>query len=397
MTDHTLHKMCPLLWKHVCINTDGKLTPCCEISSDTAMTPPLDSKKTLQEEYNSKEFKDLRRQMLSGEINSTCNKACYERERNGYESKRLSEIKKFESKYGYAFTGEETVTANVDDVVYLDIKPSNYCNSKCVMCNNSRSSQIALESKKHRNFKGPVIKGGWYTDNKHKLEPIYERVWRFKVNGGETSTMPELETILESLSAAGSPDANLILNINNTIDITKFDHYLKNINKIDIVCSIEGWGEPNSYIRYPADWDIVYKNLQIIHQYRLDNKNISIVFGILVLSLNFLSFPYLIEKLNQEFPDNSYFIYHINQPAPLLVSGLTNKELNQGLKNLNEVMSRLPDRTNKKLQDTLRFYKNSVKNGTDANVRTKLLNYIKHIDTIRDINITDYIDIDLGG
>jgi len=393
--DHTQHKMCPLLWKHLCVNTDASLTPCCEIASGTARTKPLDPNKTLQEEYNSSEFKHVRQQMLSGETNLGCDKVCYSRERNGYKSKRLNEIEKFEVKYGYAFTGKETVDANIDDIVYLDIKPSNYCNSKCVMCNNNRSSQIALESKKYRNFKGPAIRGGWYNDNKHKLEPIYKRVWRFKVNGGETSTMPELETILKSLSVAGSPDTHLILNINNTVDITKFDHYLKTLNMISVVCSIEDWGKPNSYIRYPADWDTVYKNLQTIHQYSLDNTNVNMQFGILVLSLNFLSFPRLIEKLHQEFPNGDYFIYHINQPEPLLVSGRTNKELKRGLKNLNNVMTRLPDSINKKLHDTLKFYKKSVKIGTNSDVRKKFLNYINHIDTIRKINIKDYLDIDL--
>jgi len=391
--DHREHKMCPLLWKHLCINTNGSPSPCCEFSSN--FDNPLDPSKELAEEYNSENFMTLRQDMLDGKSNPVCERICYKKEQQGYESKRLHEIKKYEKDFGTAFTGKETAVGNVSEIDYLDIKPSNFCNSKCVMCNSNRSSQYALESKKHRNYTGPIVVGSWYSQNKHKIEPIYKKVWRFKINGGETSVMPEIEEILKGVAEGKSSKAIVILNINNTFDITKYHKYLKQIHHVSVVHSIEDYGKANEYIRYPADWNTVYNNLKTFYQYTMENNNVIGTFGILVLSLNFKTFPFLVEKLYNEFPKNLYYFGHIHQPTDFLVSGLTQTELDQGLKNLEDVMSRLPDTINDTLKNTHMFYKKSVENGTDLQVREKMLATISHFDRIRNINIEDYIDISL--
>lgn len=391
--NHKEHKLCPLLWKHLCVNTNGSLSPCCEFSS--TFDKPLNPTKSLREEINSENFLQLRQDMLDGKANSVCDRICYKKEQQGFDSKRLHEIKKYEDEYGAAFTGNETAHANVEDIDYLDIKPSNFCNSKCVMCNSNRSSQYALESKKHRNYTGPIIVGGWYNDNKHKIEPIYKKVWRFKINGGETSVMPELEEILKGVAEGKSKRAIVILNINNTFDITKYHEHLKEVHHVSIVHSIEDYGKANEYIRYPAKWNTVYDNLKTIYQYTQDNNNVISTFGILVLSLNFKTFPYLVEKLHNEFPKNLYYFGHIHQPQGFLVSGLTQIELEQGLKNLEDVMSRLPKDLNNSLKNTHIFYKNAVENGTDFKVRQKMLDTIRHFDRVRNISIEDYIDINL--
>lgn len=389
--NHYQHKLCPLLWKHLCINTNGSLSPCCEFSS--GFDNPLDPNKSLDKEINSENFVKLRQNMLDGIPHTVCDAICYKKEQQGYDSKRLNEIKKYEAEYGMAFTGNETAYANINDIDYLDIKPSNFCNSKCVMCNSNRSSQYALESKKHRDYNGPIIVGGWYNDNKYKIEPIYKNVWRFKINGGETSVMPELEEILKGVAEGQSKRAIVILNINNTFDITKHHKYLKDIHHVSIVHSIEAYGKANEYIRYPANWHTVYNNLKKIYQYTLDNNNIISTFGILVLSLNYKSFPNLVEKLYNEFPKNLYYFGHIHQPESFLVSGLTQQELEQGLTNLEDVMSRLPENITNNLKNTQIFYKKAVENGTDFNVRKKMLDTIRHFDRIRNTKIEDYIDI----
>ena len=391
--DHRTHKLCPLLWKHLCINTNGSLAPCCEFSSNFDI--PLDSDKSLEEEFNSENFVKLRQDMLDGKSHEVCERICYKKEQQGYTSKRLHEIKRYEDEYGDAFTETDTAYANVENIDYLDIKPSNFCNSKCVMCNSNRSSQYALESKKHRNYTGPIMVGGWYNDNKHKIEPIYKKVWRFKINGGETSVMPELEEILKGVAQGKSDRAVVILNINNTFDITKYHEHLKEIHHISIVHSIEDYGKPNEYIRYPAKWETVYDNLKTIYQYTLDNSNVISTFGILVLSLNFKTFPNLVERLYNEFPKNKWYFGHIHQPQGFLVSGLTQKELDEGLANLEDVLSRLPEDLKKQLENTYRFYKKAAEDGTDFEIRKKMLDTIKHFDRIRDIDINDYIDISL--
>jgi len=394
--NHKKHKLCPLLWKHLCVNTTGSIKPCCEFPVTNIDRDTLDPNKTLEQEFNSDYLKGIRQAMLDGDSYEVCDKICYQKEKQGYNSKRLHEITKYEEEYGQAFTGKETTEGNIDEIDYLDFKPSNFCNSKCVMCNNNRSSQFALESKKHRFYSGPIMVGGWYEKNKHKIEPLFKNVWRFKLNGGETSVMPEFEEIVKGVAKAKSKRSNLILNINNTVDLTEYHEYLKDIHHVSIVHSIEGYGKENEYIRFPAKWDIVYENIKKMYAYAQVNKNITPVFGMLVMSLNYKTFPFAFEKLYTEFPNRvGTYIGHIHQPEPWLVNGLTEKELEEGLKNLETVMDRLPEKYSSRLADTHLFYKEAVRKGSNRRIRRQMQESIRHLDQVRNINIKDFIDIEV--
>ena len=380
--------MCPLLWQHLCINTDGSPSPCCEV---TKFDKPLDPRESLTVAYNSDNFKDVRRRMLAGQTNPYCDKVCYSEERKGNTSKRLYEISRYEKKFGIAFSGYETEQGNINDINYLDFKPSNYCNSKCVMCNNNRSSKYASESKKHKGYTGPVLVGGWYYDNQHKIEPLYDNVWRFKLNGGETTVMPEFETIIKSVGKANNNSTNLILNINNTVDITQYDEYLSNVKNISLVSSIEGWHTVNEYIRFPGDWQTIYSNLKTFDAWAQTKHNIDCSFGMTVMSLNYLDFPLTVQKLAQEFPNWRFDIYILNQPKQLLVPGLTNEQLQLGLQRMEQVYATLDQQTQKDLTHTLKYYKDVASWGSNKTTRQMLKEYVQYIDKARNININNYI------
>ena len=208
--------------------------------------------------------------------------------------------------------------------------------------------------------------------------------------------MPEFEQILEGVAKTKNNRTNLILNINNTVDITKYHEYLKDIHLVNIVHSIEGYGKENEYIRFPAKWDEVHANIKAMYDYSLENSNIVCTMGILVMALNFKTFPFLVEKLYNEFPQyTGYYIGHIHQPEPWLVNALTNDELAEGLKNLEEVMSKLPAKLNERLENTYRFYKEWARKGSNRKIRKEMLKAIRHFDKVRNIDIKDYIDIDL--
>lgn len=386
---HKDHLMCPLLWQHLCVNTDGSLAPCCEL---TKFDKPLNPKESLQVAYNTDKFKDIRRRMLAGETNKHCDRICYSQERTGNISKRLREIKHYEKKYGVAFSGYESEQGNIKEINYLDFKPSNYCNSKCVMCNNNRSSQYALESKKNKGYEGPVLVGGWYEENKHKIEPLYDNVWRFKINGGETTVMPEFETIISAVGDAPNTDTHLILNINNTVDITKYDEHLSKVKRINLVSSIEGWESVNEYIRFPGKWDNIYNNLKTFDAWaQTKGKLVECYFGMVIMSLNYQQFPLTVQKLEQEFPRWGFDIHIINQPKQLMVKGLTQEQLELGLERMESVYPTLTERTQRKMTHGLNYYRDAVKQGTDNNTRQMLKDYVQYIDSARNININNYI------
>lgn len=382
--NHRSHKMCPLLWKHLCINTDGGMSPCCEISH---FDKPMESSESLSTSYNSENFKKIRRSMLANQSNLHCENICYSKEQMGFESKRLQEIKNYEKQYGVAFNGNETEIGNVKDIDYFDIKPSNYCNSKCVMCNNNRSSQFALESKKHKGYKGPVLIGNWYNDNKHKLDQLYSKITKLKINGGETTVMPEFPIILESVR--NNKNLKLQLNINNTIDITKYIDIFSSLKKVTIDCSVEGYGSNNEYIRYPANWSTVYNNLKKINDLVANYKNINASFCMTIMSLNYVSWPNDFYQLITEFDnfEKKPFVYFITQPESLLIQGLPQQMLDKGYQNVLDLKAKLPELDN----DIVETYKQYAENGQDSLITKKLISYTTYIDTARNIDIKNYI------
>ena len=228
--NHKNHKICPLLWKHLCINTDGGLSPCCEISQFQT----VDLEKDLQSLYNTKEFQTMRSAMLSNQSTPYCEKICYSKEKQGIKSKRLAEIEKYEKHLPSVIADSTQTEVSLSEIVDIDIKPSNYCNSRCVMCNSNRSSQYANESKLHNAYKGPVLVGGWYASYKDQLEELYPTLYSLKINGGETTVMPEFSQVLESIK--GNDELRLSLNINNTIDITKYIDIFSSLKRVGDIC-----------------------------------------------------------------------------------------------------------------------------------------------------------------
>lgn len=381
--NHKDHKMCPLLWKHICINTDGGMSPCCEISQ----FQEADLEQDLQSLYNTEKFQTMRSAMLHNQTNSYCEKICYSTEKQGIKSKRLVEIEKYEKYLPSVFSGNENKKVDLSEVVDVDIKPSNYCNSRCVMCNNSRSSQYANESKLHNAYKGPVLVGGWYENYRKQLEQLYPNLYSLKINGGETTVMPEFPLVLESLK--DNDKLRLSLNINNTIDVTKYVDIFSTLKRVDIDCSVEGYGSNNEYIRYPANWKTIHENLQKINDIAGKNKNINASFCMTVMSLNYVSWPNDFYQLVTEFDnfDKKPFVYFITQPESLLIQGLPQEMLDKGYQNVLELKSKFPSIDD----DIVTMYKQYSEKGQDEIITKKLIKYTKYIDKARKINIREYI------
>jgi hypothetical protein len=203
--------------------------------------------------------------------------------------------------------------------------------------------------------------------------------------------MPELEQILKEVAEGESPDSQLVLNINNTFDITKFDNYLQRVNRVSIGHSIEGWGTVNDYIRFPAQWDSILPNLKKFHTYAQENKSVDSSLIMCIMSLNYLDFPNALLKLHKEFPSFDFHVEPLHQPRQLRVNGLTRSQLELGLFRLNMVLKELPEHITSKLENIKRFYQQSAEQGTNQETRTKLIEYCSHMDHVRGINIQNYI------
>jgi hypothetical protein len=121
---------------------DGKARACCD--SQKPFTDIDLKSQTIEEAFNSEEYKKLRMDMLNGVQNDYCS-ACYNLEKQNIKSSRIkwnehhnSRIDAIDEKYIKNTSFDGTVDT---EFVSLDLRPSNICNFKCRTCNDSYSTK----------------------------------------------------------------------------------------------------------------------------------------------------------------------------------------------------------------------------------------------------------------
>src|SRR5262249_19711355 len=101
------------------------------------------------------------------------------------------------------------------------------------------------------------------------------------VTGGEPLFVPAFDQILDDYVARGlAQDMVISLNTNlfhNEGRIARAMESLLRFRHCHLAPSIDGHGAVYEYIRYPARWDIVERNLRFIARLQRERKNLSFV------------------------------------------------------------------------------------------------------------------------
>jgi sulfatase maturation enzyme AslB (radical SAM superfamily) len=209
--------------------------PCCHyegFSSDATVTDYLDSTW----------LANVREQMYQRELPASCNQ-CVSQEKIGLPSLRQQlELKHF----------------SLDSkVVQLEAFPSNICNLRCFMCNQEQSISLASERKQL----------GWINDFEtidnadHTIETI--------------KNLPDLKTVSfisgeffltkranEILQLIAEKELAVRIITNGTVLDAKHVASLQCIAQVEIQISIDGIETAYEFMRYPARWATVDRNIQ---------------------------------------------------------------------------------------------------------------------------------------
>ena len=339
-------------YTQISTNPSGHMKPCCYYGG-TVNRDDFSEKGvyTIQEGdlfddfWNSDSIKRIRKKVFSGELPEHCS-IC---KRDGQASMRVRSIREYKN--------NTRILNNVLDAVnndfimdippnYLELKPSNFCNLKCLMCCTYDSSQVAKEivelSEKYtgitvkngrfieiRNDPGifennaKVYKNGFegqkdWTDNKdiwdnfERLVPYLEVV---SFAGGEPTIMPSVMNALNYMVDTGYSEKITIFLSSNFTNLNKnFFNLMPHFKKFELIASIDGFDKVNDYARYPSKWSQVSTNYKKAKQY-MDNSNIKILTNITVNALNVLNLTdllYFIEKEAEVFPFFKEWPFNIN-------------------------------------------------------------------------------------
>ena len=148
---------CMLPWMHLHAYPDGRAYPCC-FAFDPYPVGDL-NKQSLKEVFNGEKMKEMRLRMLNNKKSRECMK-CYDQEKSGFFSLRLSSNKHFGHNIDMTKTTQQDGSADFV-IKYWDIRFSNLCNMACRSC-------------------GTWFSSNWYEDHKklHGKAPDHAKIMR---------------------------------------------------------------------------------------------------------------------------------------------------------------------------------------------------------------------------
>lgn len=252
---------CILPFIHLYSNTEGIVSPCC-ISEKFSSNHTLKNS-TIEEVYNTKEFKQLRKDLISGTKSKVC-KRCWDVESKGLESYRNTWNDKFG--FDYEMNDDGFVVPNFK---YIDIRFSNLCNFKCIMCMYEYSSSHwtkELESKgipKVIRIKEDIV---------NTLTPYTNNLKQIYFAGGEPLIMKEHYQMLDFLHTH-KRDIHLEYTTNLSIIKEDFKTLIdkwKDFESVHIQVSLDGLYNKGESIRVGMKTNLILDNIKMLQKNNID-------------------------------------------------------------------------------------------------------------------------------
>ena len=248
---------CMMPWLHLHAFPDGRAYPCC-FALDQYPVGDL-NKDSMETVFNSKDMKKMRLNMLDDKPSRQCTK-CYDQEKSGFFSLRLSSNKHFGHNIGMVDNTNEDGSADCI-IKYWDIRFSNLCNMACRSCGTWFSSNW-YEDHKKLTGKPPdhakIMRVGRTADDIwEQMLKQFDHVEQFYFAGGEPLIMEEHYRILKELDKRKMYHVRLIYNTNFSKLKFKDLDVLELWNKFDSVsvgASLDAEGKRGEFMRKGTVW-----------------------------------------------------------------------------------------------------------------------------------------------
>lgn len=274
---------CILPWIHMATYTDGSALLCCVAKNSHRLN--LNSQ-TVSEIWNSEHFKEARRKMLAGETVSACDH-CYKEEAAGIRSHRINENHIWHKKLGKEYIdnliASTDSTGHLDkDVITFDFRLGNTCNLQCVMCRPQDSSKWVNDAKKlaetldtdakwdwQHKAQIDISQFEWYRRDKiwQDFEHMFPYIKHMIFAGGEPLLIKEHHALLKRLVEKGySKEIELRYHTNGTTLPEEILELWEEFKFVEVMISLDAWGEINDYVRRPAKWHDIDTNLTKLDQ-----------------------------------------------------------------------------------------------------------------------------------
>lgn len=274
--------ICVLPWNHLATHPGGEVSLCCisdhRNGNSMAKSPEKGllnlTQDSLDSILNSELFCQTRKQMLEGKRPEAC-AVCYRNEDAGLQSKRQYENAQYAQTLKQ-LPSETSLSGSISlDLEFLELRLGNLCNLKCRTCNPASSSKWTTDYDKlgselnyltqydcrSEGFSWPEKSEVWdnlLSASAKKLKTIY-------INGGEPMLSQKHFSFLESLVNNGQArQIELIYSINCTLLSPKALELWPQFKNVIVKVSVDDLDKRNTYIRHPANWNAIEKNISAL-------------------------------------------------------------------------------------------------------------------------------------
>jgi pyruvate-formate lyase-activating enzyme len=310
---------CILPWTHLEVMPDGDTKICCvarePIKSGRARMNV--SRQTVEEIRNSTYLRSVRQALADGRRIPVCS-YCWAQEARGETSQRqlwngLMPLQVAAVTEGLAAGADPRESRPLE---FLQISVGTKCNLACRMCNASYSSRIE-EDPVHLKWAPPVRGAGgkgrvlavlrgagptrrnWQEGTAWFEQPSFVEddmmaagasLRTLYVTGGEPLFVPAFDRLLDEYIRRGyAQRMTIAINTNlfhNEARIARAMDALLRFKHCHLGPSIDGHGDVYEYVRYPAKWPIVDRNLRTAARLRREHANLTVTLTTVVQIYN---------------------------------------------------------------------------------------------------------------
>lgn len=311
-----IKKFCPAPFVNVTTRTTGSIKPCCVYPTDYSNV----KNSSIEQKWNSPDFVNLRQIMLDGsQTNLQCKQACYDKELQNQNSDRLGWLRRVDLLDSDVDTQlkklQQWDKISSEFPSYVELQISNLCNLKCLTCFPGDSSsflyetiQIVEKTSNKTNISDQSLIQSMYQYQDHELDKLFCDILNHDIKvldlrGGETMLVPIIQQRLLNLDSDKKQKIQLRIQTNGTILNPTWKEILNSYQKIDLQVSIDAVGTDINYIRHPAEWNRIQKNLEFFRS--LPNVNLTIA-----CTVSNLNLPILTKFLN--WADGENYVWGMN-------------------------------------------------------------------------------------
>lgn len=381
---------CINLYKGIRCTNSGNMGICCKsdmLLHDNGEYCKIDTHDFLQA-MNSSLAQEIRNDLERGIKHDNCKK-CWDEEIDGFPSKRILDNQRALQNWG-----EDFVENKIVEPVLIELNLGSYCNLKCRTCGPWSSSRWVQEEFDILKLQGnPISKTdymnraktwqGNYSDDSPAWNNIKKHLSTYKqidIYGGEPFLVQrQWEILQESIDLGYSKDQIVHFNTNGTQYNPAHIELLKHFKEIRISLSIDALENRFEYMRHPAKWDEVSKNIELFLELDKQNENIHVSACVTVGILNVLYLPEIIHHFN-----NIGLDYHTNmlhQPEHYNIRNIPESGktvISDILQSAKSEMTRQIDKD--RLEQICEILNSSISNQEEWN---NFLEYTKHKDKLR--------------